>query len=158
MAKPIPDGYHSITPYIVVPDARNAIEFYKKAFGAVQNGEAHTDPSGRIMHAEIRIGNSIVMLSDENPEGGALSAVSLKGTPVILHLYVEDVDATFETAQAAGATVKMPVMDAFWGDRYGQLSDPFGLWWSVATHKEDLNQEQMMERAQAAAGEMAQAQ
>ena len=147
--KAIPEGYHTVTPYLTLRDAARAIEFYKKAFGAQETFRMNA-PDGTIGHAELKIGNSIVMLSDENPQGGCLSPASLKGTTVMLFLYVEDVDATFAQAVKAGATVVMPVTDMFWGDRHGQVADPFGHRWSIATHMEDLSQAEIAVRAQKA--------
>jgi uncharacterized glyoxalase superfamily protein PhnB len=150
--KPIPDGFHTLTPHIVVSDAAAAIDFYKEAFGA-KEAMRMPGPGGKIMHALIQIGDSKVMLNDEFPEmGGALSPSSLGGSPVTLTLYVPDVDRTFEQAIAAGATVKMPAADQFWGDRYGMLTDPFGHLWAVATHIEDLTPEQIAQRAAAFSG------
>jgi uncharacterized glyoxalase superfamily protein PhnB len=140
--KPIPEGMHSITPHLVCEGAADAIEFYKKAFDAVENGRMPT-PDGKIMHAQIRIGDSAVMLVDAFPEMGACGPKALKGSPVTIHLYVEDADKTFNQAVAAGATVRMPLADMFWGDRYGQVTDPFGHNWSIATHKHDFTPEQM---------------
>ncbi|HEX6722384.1 MAG TPA: VOC family protein [Burkholderiaceae bacterium] len=142
--KPIPEGMHSLTPHIVCAGAAEAIEFYKKAFNAREEGRV-PGPDGKIMHAMVRIGDSALMLVDEMPQWGALGPKSLKGSPVTIHLYVEDADATMAQAQKAGAKVTMPVDDAFWGDRYGQLEDPFGHRWSVATHKHDLTDEQIRE-------------
>lgn len=137
--KPIPDGYHSVTPYLIVHDAKAAIEFYTKAFDATEmlrlNG-----PGGSIAHAEVKIGDSHVMLADENKEFGAISPKTLGGAGVSMLIYVEDVDARFAQAIAAGATEKRPVVDQFYGDRSGVLEDPFGHTWSIATHKEDLTQ------------------
>ncbi len=147
--KPIPEGYHTATPYLVVKNAASAIEFYKKAFGATELMRM-ADPSGRVMHAEIKIGNSPIMLADEFPEMGARSPQAYGGSPVSIFLYVEDVDALANQAIAAGAKVLMPVQDQFWGDRYGKLADPFGHVWSVATHKEDVAPEEMKKRAAAA--------
>jgi len=145
-AKPIPEGYHSVTPYLTVRDAGRALEFYKQAFGAKEKG-AMKGPDGKIMHAEIVIGDSIIMLADEFPEYGSLSPQSIGGSPAGLHIYVEDVDSSFDRAVKAGANVEMPVADMFWGDRYGKLRDPFGHKWSIGTHKADLSSEEI-ERAQ----------
>jgi len=142
--KPIPDGMRSLTPHIVCAGAADAIEFYKRAFNAKEEGRL-SGPDGKIMHAMVRIGDSALMLVDEMPKWGALGPKSLKGSPVTIHLYVEDADATVAQAVKAGAKVTMPVNDAFWGDRYGQLEDPFGHHWSVATHKRDLSAEQIRE-------------
>ncbi len=136
-AKPIPEGYHSITPYMTVRNAARAIEFYKQAFGAVEK-DVSEGPDGKIMHAELRIGDSIFMLADEFAEFNSLSPQSTGGSGMGLHIYTEDVDAAFERAVKAGATVEMPVGDMFWGDRYGKLADPFGHKWSIATHKRDM--------------------
>ena len=138
----IPKGYHTITPYITVRDAARAIEFYKQAFGAVERGIMKGD-DGKIMHAELMIGDSIIMLADEFPEFGALSPQSIGGTGTGLHIYVEDVDSAFDRALKAGGSVEMPVSDMFWGDRYGKLKDPFGHRWSIATHTADLSMEEM---------------
>lgn len=143
-AKPIPDGMHSLTPHLVCAGAAEAIEFYKAAFSAV---EVHRlpGPGGKLMHAMVRIGDSALMLVDEVPEWGALGPKSLGGSPVTVHLYVTDVDATVAQAVAAGAKVTMPVTDMFWGDRYGMLEDPFGHRWSVATHIKDTTPAEMQE-------------
>ena len=149
--KPIPEGYHTATPYLIVDGADRAIEFYKRAFGAKELLRM-PGPEGKIMHAEVQIGDSIVMLSDEFPEMGGHSPQALKGTPVSLYVYVEDVDAAFKQALAAGATTEMLVQDMFWGDRYGKLTDPFGHKWQIATHKEELTAEEISRRAAAAMG------
>jgi uncharacterized glyoxalase superfamily protein PhnB len=150
---PIPTGYHTITPHIVVKDTKKAIEFYKKAFGAEVRGIAD-GPGGKVMHAEIKIGDSVVMLNDEMPEFGAMSPTGTKAdTCVTLHLYVENADKVFSQAKAAGAVETMPLADQFWGDRYGKLRDPFGHSWSIATHIKDLSPDQMkkaMDEAMAA--------
>jgi PhnB protein len=148
--KPVPEGMHSVTPHLICAGAAEAIEFYKKAFGAVEEARL-PGPGGTIMHAMIRIGDSAVMLVDEMPEWGALGPKSLKGSPVTIHLYVENADATFERAVKAGAKVAMPLEDQFWGDRYGKLVDPFGHHWSVATHVREVS----MEEAQQAMKKMA---
>jgi len=129
---------------MTVRDAARAIEFYKKAFGAVEKG-VMKGPGGKVMHAELIIGDSIVMLADEFPEFGSMSPLSTGGSGMGLHIYVEDVDSAFDRAVGAGATIDMPVADMFWGDRYGKLSDPFGHKWSIATHKRDLSMEEMEE-------------
>jgi uncharacterized glyoxalase superfamily protein PhnB len=139
---PIPQGMHSITPHLVCAGAAEAIEFYKKAFGAVE-GHRLPAPNGKLMHASIRIGDSSLMLVDEMPEWKSLGPKALGGSPVTIHLYVEDVDAVFAQALAAGAQVAMPVADMFWGDRYGQVTDPFGHRWSIATHVRDLTPEEI---------------
>jgi len=140
--KPVPDGYHTLTPFLTVRDAARAIEFYKQAFGAEERGVAK-DPDGKVMHAELKIGDSIIMLGDEYPEFGALSPQSIGGSGMGLHIYLDGVDAAFDRAVKAGAQVEMPVMDQFWGDRYGKLTDPFGHKWSIGTHIRDLSQEEM---------------
>jgi len=140
--KAIPDGYHTLTPYMTVRDAIRAIEFYKQAFGAEEKGIAKS-PDGKVMHAELRIGDSIIMLGDEFPEFGSVSPQAIGGSASGLHIYVENVDSAFDRAVKAGATVEMPVMDMFWGDRYGKLKDPFGHKWSIATHKADLSADEM---------------
>jgi uncharacterized glyoxalase superfamily protein PhnB len=145
----IPQGMHSITPHLICAGAAKAIEFYKAAFGATEEARL-PGPDGRLMHASVKIGDSQVMLVDEMPEWGALGPKSLKGSPVTIHLYVDDVDAVVARAVKAGAKVTMPVADQFWGDRYGKLEDPFGHHWSVATHVRDVS----MEEAQKAMREM----
>jgi PhnB protein len=147
--KPIPEGYHTATPYLIIKDAASAIEFYKKAFGATELFRM-ADPRGKIGHAEIKIGNSPIMLADEVPEMGYRSAQSLGGSPVGILLYVEDVDTVFNQAIAAGAKVERPVKDQFYGDRSGGVKDPFGLVWHIATHIEDVAPEEMQKRAAAA--------
>lgn len=139
-----PEGYHSVTPYLVVDDAAAAIAFYRKAFGAEEVLRFEHD--GRIGHAEIRIGNSHVMLSDEWPDWGYRSAKAIGASPVGLMIYVDDVDTVFEQAVAAGATVRSPVQDQFYGDRTGNLTDPFGHQWTVGTHKEDVPVDEMKRR------------
>jgi PhnB protein len=138
----IPKGYHTITPFMTVRDAARAIEFYKQAFGAKERG-VMKGPDGKVMHAELVIGDSIIMLADEFPEFGSLSPQSTGGSGTGLHIYIEDVDSAFDRAVKAGATVEMPVADMFWGDRYGKLRDPFGHKWSIGTHKADLSVEEM---------------
>jgi PhnB protein len=140
--KKIPDGMHTVTPHLICAGAADAIEFYKKAFNATEKARI-PGQSGRLIHASIQIGDSTVMLVDEMPEWGALGPKALKGTPVSIHLYVEDVDAFTAQAVGAGAKVTMPVADMFWGDRYGQIEDPFGHRWSVATHVKDMSPEEM---------------
>lgn len=141
--KPIPDGYHSLTPFLTVRDAARAIEFYKAAFGATLRSDVAKGPDGKVMHAELMIGDSIIMLSDEFPEFGSLSPQSIGGSPMGLHIYLDGVDAAFDRAVKAGAQVEMPVVDQFWGDRYGKLKDPFGHKWSIATHTRDLSMDEM---------------
>jgi uncharacterized glyoxalase superfamily protein PhnB len=144
--KPIPDGYRSLTPHLVLRDAAATMEFYKQAFGAEELARM-PGPGGKIMHAEMRIGDSKFMMNDEFPEMGARAPISIGGSPVNIHLYVPDADASFERAVAAGAKVKMPLADQFWGDRYGCVEDPSGHVWSIATHQEDLSSDQIAERA-----------
>jgi PhnB protein len=145
----IPEGFHTITPHLVVRGGAQAIDFYKKAFGAAELSRAPM-PDGKLMHAHLKIGDSQLFLCDEFPEQGARSPLGLGGTPVTISLYVEDADAVFQQAVAAGAQVRMPPMDMFWGDRYGQVTDPFGHIWAIATHKEDLTPEEINQRAEAA--------
>ncbi|CAN7670603.1 VOC family protein [Duganella sp. Dugasp56] len=140
----IPEGMHSVTPHLVCEGAADAIEFYKKAFNAVETARM-PGPNNKLMHAAVKIGDSIVMLADDFPDYGGLGPKALKGSPVTLHLYVKDADAIFAQAVAAGATVKMPIADMFWGDRYGQVTDPFGHHWSIATHIKDMTPEEMNE-------------
>lgn len=146
--KPIPEGYHSVTPYLIIKGAADAIEFYKKAFGATELFRL-ADPSGKIGHAEIKIGDSPVMLADEVTEKGYLGPQALKGSPVSLMIYVEDVDAIFGRAIAAGAKEVTPVEDKFYGDRSGSLTDPFGHQWHISTHTEDVSPEEMKKRTAA---------
>jgi PhnB protein len=143
--KPIPAGHHTVTPYMAVKDGVKALEFYKKAFGATEVMKLIM-PDGRLGHAEIRIGDSLIMLADEFPEYGGKSPQTLGGSPVNIHLYVEDVDSFFQKAVAAGAREAKPIMDQFYGDRSGQLQDPFGHLWWIATHKEDVSPEEMQKR------------
>lgn len=146
---PIPPGMHSVTPHLVCDGAAAAIEFYKKAFGATEVGRM-PGQNGRLMHGHIVIGDSAVMLVDENRQFGMLGPKTLKGSPVTIHLYVEDVDAFFARAVAAGAKATMPPADMFWGDRYGVVEDPFGHHWSIATHKRDLSPAEMQQAMKAA--------
>ena len=143
--KPIPDGFHTETPHLIGKGAAAALDFYKKAFGAEETSRM-PGPDGLIMHATMRVGDSILMLNDEFPKMGSHSPQSIGGTPVTLHLYVDDVDKLWQRAVSAGAKVTMPLADMFWGDRYGVLTDPFGHHWSLATHKEDLSPQEMMKR------------
>lgn len=149
--KPIPDGMHSVTPHLICAGAADAIEFYKKAFGAIELTRLPAQ-SGKLLHASIRIGNSTIMLSDEFPAMGGLGPKSLKGSPVTIHLCVEDADALAARAVAAGAKVTMPVADMFWGDRYGQLEDPFGHRWSVGTHVRDVTPEEVQKAVRSMGG------
>ncbi len=142
--KPIPDGMHSITPHLVCAGAADAIEFYKKAFNAVELARL-ADPDGKLMHAMLQIGDSVLMLNDEYIDWNVLGPKTVGGSPVTIHLYVTDVDSAFAQALEAGATVKMPLSDMFWGDRYGVLVDPFGHNWSLATHVHDLSPEEIAE-------------
>jgi PhnB protein len=147
-AKAIPSGHRTVTPYLAIKNAAKAVEFYKNAFGATESYKLMM-PDGRLGHAEIRLGDSMIMLADEFPEYGGKAPATLGGSPVSIHLYVEDVDAFFKKALAAGAKELKPVMDQFYGDRSGQLEDPFGHLWWVATHKEDISSEEMQKRVQA---------
>jgi PhnB protein len=152
--KPIPEGYHSVTPYLFIKGAASAIEFYKNVFGATEVMRM-PGPNGQIMHAEMRIGDSIVMLSDENPQMGALSPQSIGGTAGGLNVYIADVDAVTQKAVDAGAKLVRPVKDQFYGDRSGSIIDPFGHMWSVATHVEDVAPEELRKRAAAAMSQAA---
>ena len=147
--KAIPDGYYSLTPYLVISGAAEAIEFYKEAFGAVEQIRM-PGPDGRVMHAELKIGNSVLMLSDESPDRGYLSPKTIGGSGSSIMFYTDDVDATFKQANDAGATTEMPPTDMPWGDRMGNLRDPFGHSWAIATHKEDLSPAEIEKRMQAA--------
>ena len=148
---PIPEGMHSVTPHLVCDDASRAIEFYERAFGATDAARL-PGPDGRLMHAHVRIGDSVVMLVDENRAMGALGPRAVGGTPVTLHLYVDDVDAVFARAVAAGATAVMAPADMFWGDRYGVAEDPFGHRWSIATHVREVSADDMQRAMQAMGG------
>lgn len=145
----IPLGYHAVTPYLMVKGGVEALEFYKKAFGAKELLRI-PGPDGKIMHAEFKIGDSIIMMADEFPEMGAVSPMTLKGSPVGIHLYVEKVDDVFAQAVAAGAKVERPLQNQFYGDRSGALVDPFGHKWHVATHVEDVSEEELQRRLQEA--------
>jgi len=151
---PIPPGFHTVTPYLVVRDTRKAIDFYKKALGAEEILIMPPGPNGKIMHAEIKIGDSIVFLADEMPEMGSLGPESRGGPTSSLMLYVKDVDTAFDKAVKAGCTVKMPLSNQFWGDRFGSVVDPFGHLWSLATHIEDVSPEEMQKRMESACKEM----
>ena len=148
--KPIPEGYHSVTPYLIIKGAADALEFYKKAFGAVEL--FRMEHQGKIGHAELKIGDSPIMLADEQPEMGYVSPKTLGGTPVSLMIYVDDVDKTYPQAIAAGGVELKALQDQFYGDRSGTLKDPFGHVWTVATHKEDVTPEEMDKRMAAAHG------
>jgi PhnB protein len=151
--KPIPDGYHTVTPYLAVDDATEAIAYYQKAFGAKERVRMET-PDGKIGHAELEIGDSLVMLSDPFPQGSTRPPKELGGTTAGVFMYVEDVDAVVKRAVDTGATVAMEVADQFWGDRFGTIIDPFGHSWSIATHVEDVTAEQIAERAREAMAAM----
>lgn len=140
--KAIPDGMHSITPYIICAGASEAIEFYKKAFNAIEVMRL-PGPDGKLMHASVQIGDSQLMLAEENPQWGALGPKTLKGSPITIHLQVENADETMAQAVAAGAKITMPIADMFWGDRYGQVEDPFGHRWAIATHTRDVTPQEM---------------
>ncbi len=141
-AKAVPQGFHTLTPHLVVRNADQAIEFYKKAFGAEVIGDVARMPNGKVMHALLRIGDSNLMLNDEMPEMGAMAPAS-GSSPVTIHIYTPDVDAAFDRATSAGAQVKMPLADQFWGDRYGVVTDPSGHQWSIAAHVKDLSPEEI---------------
>ena len=147
--KPIPEGYNGVTPYLIVDGAAEAIEFYKRAFGAVETFRME-GPEGKIGHAELKVGDSHVMLADENPAMGARGPKTVGGSPISLVLYVEDVDAVVARAVEAGAKLTREVADQFYGDRTGGVEDPFGHAWYVATHVEDVSSEEMKKRAAAA--------
>lgn len=151
--KAIPEGYHSITPFLVVKNCTDAIEFYKKAFDAEERYRMNM-PDGKVGHAELKIGDSVLMLADEFPEMKFLSPKSIGGSPVSMYVYVQDVDAMFNNAVTAGAIVLDGVKDQFWGDRHGRLEDPYGHLWSIATHKKDLSPDEMKRAAEAAFAEM----
>lgn len=152
--KKIPDGYHSITPYLIVKNGSEAIEYYKKIFGAKEHGRMMTPDGKRIAHAEIEIGNSKLMLADEFPEMNSLSPKTIGGSSIGLFLYVDDVDKVFSQAVAEGAKVLMGVEDQFWGDRYGSIEDPFGHRWSISTHIKDLTGEELKKAAEEAFAKM----
>jgi PhnB protein len=153
--KAVPEGYHTLTPHLIVKRASEAVEFYKKAFGAEEITRLPGPDGKSLLHAAIKIGDSRLFLVDEFPQMGSLGPHGIGGTPVFIHVYVEDVDTVFNQAVAAGAQVLMPLEDAFWGDRYGQVTDPFGHKWSLAMHKEDLTPDEISKRAQAAFGRCA---
>jgi len=150
VVKAIPEGYHSVTPYLILSDAGEAIAFYKKALGA-EEVMRMDGPGDKVHHAEISIGDSRIMLADEHPDIQALSPKTVGGSPVSIHLYVEDVDAAVERAVTAGAKLIRPVLDQFYGDRVGGIEDPFGYRWFIATHKEDLSMDEIRRRAAAQA-------
>jgi PhnB protein len=151
MVQPIPQGYHTVTPYLIFSGAAEAIAFYQRALGASEVMRMD-GPGGRIHHAEINIGGSRIMLADEHPEIQALSPKTIGGSPVSMHVYVENVDAAVERAVKAGATLVRPVADQFYGDRVGGIEDPFGYRWFIATHKEDLTMDEIRRRAAAQTG------
>jgi PhnB protein len=151
--KPIPEGYRTVTPYLAVDDAAEAIEYYRKAFGAKERVRMDA-PEGKIGHAELEIGDSLIMLSDPFPQATTRSPKELGGTSASIFMYVEDVDAVVKTAVDAGATITMEIADQFWGDRFGSITDPFGHLWSIATHVEDVPPDEMAERAKAAMAAM----
>lgn len=156
--KAIPEGYTTVTPYLVIKGCADAIEFYKKAFGAEERFRM-AGPGGSVAHAEMQVGNAIIMMSEEFPGGeGVGSPATLGGSTVNVHLYVEDADAAFQRAIDAGAKVLYPMEDAFWGDRYGKVADPFGHVWGIATHKEDVAPDEMDRRAKEAFAKMGQGQ
>jgi PhnB protein len=152
--KPIPDGYHNITPYLFVRGATSAIDFYKTVFGATETVRM-PGPDGRIMHAEVKIGDSIVMLADENPSTGVMSPQTIGGYSVGLHVYVENVDAVVQKAVENGAKPLRPIKNQFYGDRSGSLLDPFGHMWSVATHVEDVSPDELHKRMKTAMSQAA---
>ena len=151
--KPIPEGYHTLTAYLAVEDAAAAIEFYKQAFGAKERMRMDA-PGGKIGHAELEIGDSLIMISDPFPQSQVKPPSEVGGTTASLFMYSEDVDAAMQQAVDAGATVSQEAQDMFWGDRFGSVVDPYGHHWAIATHKEDLSQEEMAKRAEAAMAEM----
>jgi PhnB protein len=153
MVKAIPDGFNTLSPHIVVSDASKAIDFYKNAFGAQEVMRSMSPDGKQVMHAQLKIGNSMLMLANEWPPM-CVSPKARGGTSVTLHVYTDNVDSAFDRAVKAGCAVKMPVGDQFWGDRYGQVEDPFGHMWSLATHKQDLSQEQLAANAKAAFASM----
>jgi PhnB protein len=155
MVQAIPDGYHSVTPYLCVDDAAAAIEYYTKAFGAKESVRMD-GPDGVIAHAELEVGDSRVMLSDALPQFATRPPKELGGTSASIFMYVEDVDTVVKTAVEAGATIETEISDQFWGDRFGTIKDPFGHVWSIATHVEDVPPEEMAERAKEAMASMAQ--
>lgn len=152
--KKIPDGYHAITPSLIVKDGIKAIDYYKKVFDAKDKGTMMTPDGKSVAHAELEIGDSKIMLSDEFPEMNCLSPASIGGSPISLYLYVEDVDKTFNLAVSEGASVLYPVADQFWGDRHGSIKDPFGHIWSISTHVKDLAEEEIKKAAAEAFSKM----
>ena len=152
--KPIPEGYHNVTPYLFVRSAASAIDFYKSVFAAAEIMRM-AGPNGKIMHAELKIGDSIVMLADENPQTGVMSPQTIGGFSVGLHVYIENVDAVIKKAVESGAKLLRPIKNQFYGDRSGSLLDPFGHMWSIATHVEDVSPEEMRKRMTAAMSQTA---
>ena len=155
MTKPIPEGFNSVVPYLAVDDAKKAIEFYKRAFGATEEGRME-GPDGMIAHCQLRIGDTVVMLSDPFPQGSTKPPKELKGTTIGLFMYVEDTDEAIQTAADAGAEVTVPAEDQFWGDRFGQVKDPFGHIWQIATRVEELSTDELRRRSEEFAASMAQ--
>lgn len=153
--KPVPQGYHTATPYLTIKNAARALDFYKKAFGAQEVARMDA-PDGKVAHAEIKVGDSMIMIAEEMPGSGNRSPESLGGTTASIFLYVDNADAIFDRAVSAGAQVETALADMFWGDRYGRLKDPFGHSWSVATHKEDVAPAEMEKRMQEAMSKQAQ--
>ena len=154
MTKPIPEGFNSVVPYLAVDDAKKAIEFYKRAFGATEEGIME-GPDGSIAHCQLRIGDTVVMLSDPFPQGSLKTPKELKGTAIGLFMYVEDTDEAIQTAADAGAEITMPAEDQFWGDRFGQVRDPFGHIWQIATRIEELSTDELRRRSEEFAASMA---
>jgi uncharacterized glyoxalase superfamily protein PhnB len=150
--KPIPEGFHAVTPHLVVRGAVEAIDYYKRAFGAVERFRMAGPDGKSIMHAELVIGDSIIFLCDEMPDMDCRSPAALQGTPVSIHLYVDDADAVFSRAVSAGGRVTMPLQDMFWGDRFGEIEDPYGHRWSIASHVEDVPPEEIERRGAEAFG------
>lgn len=156
MTKPIPEGFHTVTPMFVFKDARKAIDFYRRAFGAEELFVMPGPDGKRVMHAELRIGDSIIMMGEEHPQEPCKSAETIGGSPVSFYIYLENVDEAFRRALAAGAEARMPVEDMFWGDRAGTVQDPFGYSWTLATHIKDLTPQEIQQGAQAFFARMAQ--
>ena len=154
--RPIPEGHHSVTPHLIIKGAGEAMDFYKKAFGAKEVVRMPGPGGHGVMHGEMKFGDSYVYVTDEFPDMQCLSPRALGGTPVTIHLYVDNVDATFKQALSAGCKEKMPLMDMFWGDRFGKVTDPFGHEWSLAQHMEDVVPQEMAKRAEEAFKHMGQ--
>ncbi len=150
---PVPEGFNTVSPHLIIKGAGEAIEFYKKAFGAEELCRMPGPDGKSVMHAEVKIGDSTIMICEEFPQMEAISPTTLKGSPVSIHLYVEDADKLQARAVEAGATERLPVQDTFWGDRYGKVTDPFGHHWSIATHVEDVSPEECARRAEKMYGE-----